>query len=98
LVNKLLADLDENHDFYSEDFYIDKITLCQNNRILMEFEIPLDVDQSDYCFISFEYVNHNISNFEEHRTNNLDKLKEKGLVPIDNLLAQKVEKLLLSTL
>ena len=98
LLNNLFADLDENHDVYLADFNLEKVTLCQNNRILMCFEVPLGVDQGDYCVISFEYVNHNILNFEEHRTDNLDKLKEKGIIPIDNLLAQKVEKLLLSTL
>jgi hypothetical protein len=98
LLNNLFADLDENHDVYLADFYLEEVTLCQNNRILMCFEVPLGDDQGDFCVISFEYVNHKISNFEEHRTNNLDKLKEKGLIPIDNLFAQKVEKLLLSTL
>ena len=97
-LNNLFADLDENHDVYLADFDLQEITLCQNNRILMYFEIPLGVDQGDYCVISFEYLNHKILNFEEHRTYNLDKLKEKGIIPIDNLLAQKVEKLLLSTL
>jgi hypothetical protein len=93
LVNNLLADLEENYGIYTEDLCLEEITLCENNRIVIFFEMMIDFDESDFCYISIEYFNNEIKSFEEFRYNPIDN---QNLIPLDNSLAKKIEMLLKS--